>query len=387
LRLAPWINEGAWFSNADHASNDYAATMNSGLSLATLSRGRDNNLNLLRFTAATAVVYAHSFGITSRTSSEIFYSIFGIGLGDIGVDAFFIVSGFLVTKSFCSKDLRHFVWARIMRIYPALWVSSLVFIAIVGLFVSPLPTLDFWSRHDTLLYLIKNATMLPAVGAETRLPFAFDATHTEFNTSLWTLPHELQMYILLSLLGIIGALRFPIVVVGLACFGGIAFVGDLFGWFHLLGIDRARFIFMFFCGASFYLLRERVRMLGVFAVTCVVALGAAAIFTSNHLLHRVVLAAVLPFLALWCGFVPGGYIRRFNRVGDYSYGVYILACPIQFYLADRYNSLSPWSLFALSMMVLIPLAIISWHYLESRALHVPLPQAVASSGAFNRKDN
>jgi peptidoglycan/LPS O-acetylase OafA/YrhL len=349
--------------------------MNSTSSLASLSRGRDNNLNLLRFAAATAVVYAHSFGVTDRTSSEIFYSIFGVGLGDIGVDAFFVVSGFLVTKSFCSKELKHFVWARVMRIYPGLWVSSLLFIAVAGLFSSPLPTFEFWARHDTLLYLVKNATMLPGVGDETQLPFAFDINHTDFNTSLWTLPHELQMYILLSALGIMGALRFPLMLVGVACFGAVAFAANLFGWFHLMGVDRARFIFVFFCGASFYLLRERVRMSRVYALICIIALVAAALLTTNHLIHRLVLAAVLPFLTLWFGFVPGGYIRRFNHVGDYSYGVYILACPIQFFLAYRYGDLSPWGLFVLSMIVVVPLAIISWHFLESRTLHVPLPSS------------
>lgn len=347
-------------------------------SLAALSTGRDNNLNLLRFTAATAVVYAHSFGITGHTADEIFYSVYGIGLGDIGVDMFFVVSGFLVTKSFCSKDLRHFIWARIMRIYPALWVSSLLFVVVTGLFFTPLPAIEFWSRHDTLLYLTKNATMLPRVGAEMRLPFAFDADHTEFNTSLWTLPLELQMYMLLTVLGIIGALRFPITLVGVVFFGTIGFIGGLLGWFHLLGLDQARFIFMFFCGSSFYLFRERVPMSGIFAAVCIAVLVAAAILTSNHLLHRLVLAAVLPFLTLWLGFVPGGPIRRFNRLGDYSYGVYILACPVQFYLADRHGDLSPWSLFALSMTIVVPLAMISWRYLESPALHMPLPRWAAA---------
>jgi len=349
-------------------------------SLATLSKGRDNNLTLLRFTAATAVVYAHSFGVLNRTSEEIFYSIYGIGLGDIGVDEFFVVSGFLVTKSFCSKDLRSFVWARIMRIYPALWVSSLFLVAFAGLFTSPLPAMEFWSSHDTLRYLIKNATMLPGVGADIRLPFAFDAEHIEFNTSLWTLPLELQMYILLSLLGIIGALRFPIILLGVACFGAIGFVGDSFGWFHLLVMDRARFIFLFFCGASFYLFRERVSMSKAIAAACIAALVAAAVLTSNHLLHRLVLGAVLPFLTLWFGFVPSGPIRRFNELGDYSYGVYILACPVQFFLADRFEGLSPWGLFALSMVIVLPLAIISWHYLESRVLHTPLPKWLTAAG-------
>ena len=351
--------------------------MNSRLSLAALSTGRDNNLNLLRFTAATAVVYAHSFGIMDRTSEERFYSVYGIGLGDIGVDAFFVVSGFLVTKSLCSKDLRSFIWARVMRIYPALWVSSLLFVVAAGLFTSPLPAIDFWSRHDTLLYLFRNATMLPRIGGETLLPFAFDMDHAEFNSSLWTLPLELQMYMLLCLLGILGALRYPIIAVGVACFGAIGFVGDSFGWFHLVVMDRARFIFMFFCGSSFYLLRERVIMSGVVATACVTALAGAAILTSNHVLHRLVLAAVLPFLTLWFGFVPGGPIRRFNRLGDYSYGLYILACPVQFFLADRHGSLAPWGLFALTMMIVLPMAIVSWRYVESPALHTPLPARFA----------
>jgi len=349
-------------------------------SLATLSKGRDNNLNLLRFTAATAVVYAHSFGITGHTSGEIFYSVYGVGLGDIGVDMFFVVSGFLVTKSFCSKDLRHFVWARIMRIYPALWVSSLLFVAVVGLFFTPLPTIEFWSSHDSLLYLLKNATMLPGIGAEMRLSFAFDSAHTEFNTSLWTLPLELQMYMLLSVLGIIGALRFPITLVAVASFGAIGLSGDLLGWFHVFGVDRARFVFMFFCGSSFYLFREHVPMSGIIAAACIGALAAAAILTSNHVLHRLVLAAVLPFLTLWLGFVPGGPIRRFNRLGDYSYGIYILACPVQFYLADRHGDLSPWGLFALSMMIVLPLAMLSWRYVEAPALHMPLPRRWVAVG-------
>jgi peptidoglycan/LPS O-acetylase OafA/YrhL len=188
------------------------------------------------------------------------------------------------------------------------------------------------------------------------------------------------MYMLLSVLGIIGALRFSIVLVAVAVFGAIGMSGDLIGWFHLLDTDRARFIFMFFCGSSLFLFRERVPMSGMLAAACIAALAAAAVLTENHVLHRLVLAAVMPFLTLWLGFVPGGPIRRFNRLGDYSYGIYILACPVQFYLVDRHGDLSPWGLFALSMMIVLPLAMISWRYLESPMLHMPLPRRWAAVG-------
>ena len=169
--------------------------------LGTLSKGRDNNLNLLRLVAATAVVYGHAFGTAQQTASEPFFHRFGIGTGDVGVDVFFVISGFLIAKSFASKDLVHFTWARVMRIFPALWVSSVVLVAVAGLAFSPLPAREFWLRHDTLTYLARNATLLPGLGCQTALPFAFDTSTREFNASLWTLPHELQMYLLLAALG------------------------------------------------------------------------------------------------------------------------------------------------------------------------------------------
>jgi peptidoglycan/LPS O-acetylase OafA/YrhL len=99
-------------------------------SLNALSKGRDNNLNLLRFLAAGLVIYAHSFGITGNIAREPFFAAFGIGIGDIAVDVFFVVSGFLIAKSFLAKPLHVFLWARAMRIYPALWVSSLLFVVV-----------------------------------------------------------------------------------------------------------------------------------------------------------------------------------------------------------------------------------------------------------------
>jgi peptidoglycan/LPS O-acetylase OafA/YrhL len=59
--------------------------------LAALSRGRDNNLNFVRFAAAVAVVYAHSFGVTGHASEEPIHRIFGLGAGDAAVDVFFVI--------------------------------------------------------------------------------------------------------------------------------------------------------------------------------------------------------------------------------------------------------------------------------------------------------
>jgi peptidoglycan/LPS O-acetylase OafA/YrhL len=73
--------------------------------LANVLRGRDNNLNLIRFLAATAVVYTHAFGIAGSGRLEPIQRVVGIGTGDLGVDVCFFISGFLDTRSFENSSL------------------------------------------------------------------------------------------------------------------------------------------------------------------------------------------------------------------------------------------------------------------------------------------
>jgi peptidoglycan/LPS O-acetylase OafA/YrhL len=155
--------------------------------------------------------------------------------------------------------------------------------------------------------------------------------------------------------------------------GAIAFAGDVLGFAQLIAVDRARFIFFFFAGATFFALRERIVLRAGVAAACAAAVVSAGWLTSDHHIHRLVLAAALPYLAFWVGFVPGGTIRRFNEVGDYSYGTYILAGPVQLVLAMRFGVTAPIENFAVALLLVLPLAALSWHLIESRALSLPVP--------------
>jgi peptidoglycan/LPS O-acetylase OafA/YrhL len=64
-------------------------------------RGRDNNFNLIRFLAAALVIWTHAFGLLDRTSFEPVFRTFHLGAGDLGVDIFFVLSGFLVSIRGC----------------------------------------------------------------------------------------------------------------------------------------------------------------------------------------------------------------------------------------------------------------------------------------------
>ena len=156
--------------------------------------------------------------------------------------------------------------------------------------------------------------------------------------------------------------------------GSIAFAGSVVGFMHVLDTERARFLFFFFAGTTFFLLRDRVPMRGDVALACAVACVAAGLGTTNHALHRLVLAGTLPYVVMWLSFVPGGLIRRYNRLGDYSYGTYILAGPVQVLLVQRLDHNPPLLNLAYTMLLVIPLAALSWHLVESRALALKLPR-------------
>jgi peptidoglycan/LPS O-acetylase OafA/YrhL len=326
--------------------------------------------------SALVVVYGHAFGFTGHNSNEPFNRLFGFNLSNVGVDAFFVISGFLIAKSFLRKDLVAFAWARATRIYPALWVSTVALVFLVGVLFSPLPAVEFWLRHDTLIYIAKNATMLPGLGCQTILPFAFDSHTQLFNDSLWTLPHELQMYMLLSLVGLCGLLRRPFAAIALMLIGGSTFAGSVLGLAHPIELERARLMFMFFTGTTFYLLREHIPMRGGIALACVLFCLASVIATRNYAIHRLVLAGTLPYAVLWFGFVPGGSIRRYNRLGDYSYGTYILAAPIQVFFALRVYNCPALLNLACTLLLVLPLSAISWHFLELPALSLALPKCL-----------
>lgn len=335
-------------------------------------RGRDNNLTLLRLIAATGVVYGHAFGVPLRDDHEPFHRLFGLGTGDLGVDVFFFISGLLITKSFLGRDLVSFAWARAARIFPGLWVSIVVLVGAAGLLFSPLG-LDLWSRPDTLSYVARNATMLPGLGAQQALPFALQGVNPIFDAPLWTLPHELQMYMLLVLLGVVGALRsaWGVAAVTLAGLASIA-VGK---WFHveLVTFDRARFLYFFFGGSLVYMLRDHI-VVSTRGMLLALALVLTVILASSSFMAReAVLMAVLPYLVLWFAYVPGGAIRQFNRVGDFSYGVYIYAFPIQLLLFGTSLGAGSLANFALSMLLVLPIAAASWYLVERHALRVPVP--------------
>ena len=76
-----------------------------GSTVGVRAQGRDNNFNLVRFCAAFLVLVSHSWPLTA-TPAEPLERLAGFSLGHLGVDVFFVVSGFLVTGSLLARGSR-----------------------------------------------------------------------------------------------------------------------------------------------------------------------------------------------------------------------------------------------------------------------------------------
>ena len=68
------------------------------------------------------------------------------------------------------------------------------------------------------------------------------------------------------------------------------------------------------------------------------------------------------------GFLRWAPLLAYNRIGDYSYGMYIYAFPVEQSFASVYSGASPAVIIVLSFPVTLLFAVLSWHCVEERAL-------------------
>jgi peptidoglycan/LPS O-acetylase OafA/YrhL len=355
--------------------------------LSEYAVGRDNNFNLIRLLAAFAVLFSHSVAVLGLPAErEFFFDHVGLALGEMAVDVFFVTSGFLVTASLVNRgDVIAFLWARALRIYPALWVMLALTVFVLAPSLTSLSLGNYFSARGTYEYLAKCATLIG--GVRYSVPGVFDTVplRGEFNGSLWTLPIELRLYLYLAAGWVVFAFAPLIRLKALTFIAPLAAVG------FFVTIMRARFsgepvngadvrVFMFIAGTTLYLSRDQVA-LSRRALYALIAL--VLIASVNKSVFFLAYVLCLPPLVMHLAYLPKGRIRSFNDWGDFSYGVYIYAFPIQQTMAFLFPGMSLFAMVALSGSVTVGFAAMSWIGIEKRALALKDECASATSRAFN----
>ena len=143
------------------------------------------NLQGVRALAAIGVVMFH-LGLMPATGLPF-------RIGASGVDLFFVLSGFIIAHS-STRDPRHFLTHRLIRVVPAYWIVTVI---------ATLFTLPNMGMAEAFGWLVQSIFYLPGPGGRPVLIFV-----------AWTLVYELAFYLLYWLALRFGPLRAP--VVGLA---------------------------------------------------------------------------------------------------------------------------------------------------------------------------
>jgi len=63
-------------------------------------------------------------------------------------------------------------------------------------------------------------------------------------------------------------------------------------------------------------------------------------------------------------------LTLYNKLGDYSYGTYICAWPIQQTLAVSFIAISPYMMMVSAFFITLLLAMLSWHFIEKPAMRL-----------------
>ncbi|MGT2488238.1 acyltransferase family protein [Methylobacterium oryzae CBMB20] len=311
--------------------------------MAEAAGGRDpraNNFGSLRLLFAGLVILAHAPELVDgNRSRELLTQVFGtLSLGEVAVDGFFLVSGYLITASYRAKrSFGDYLARRALRIYPAFVVASLLCIAVVAPLGGGDPAAA--SPLETLLRL--SLLLMPVVpGAFAELPYPL------LNGSMWTIPCEFGCYLLLGLVGTARALRrrgrYLGLLAGLATllalrwlFLPVGHPGDTLGSLS----EMIRLTFVFCCGGAFRLFADRIAYTRRGAA--VAALLLLPLMLSRPLAEPA-FAILGGYLIFWFAFAvrPTALSRATAQV-DPSYGLYLYAWPVQNLLVARIPGISP----------------------------------------------
>jgi peptidoglycan/LPS O-acetylase OafA/YrhL len=320
---------------------------------------RHNALNAWRLILATGVIFWHSFPLTGRTIS---YEPVVRLLSEAWVDGFFTVSGFLITASWMRRPhLKEFWTARVLRIFPGLWVCLLVIAFVIAPIAAAIQHRSI-PMSSEVAYVLYNAVMFPYYVGINGTPIGVPWPGV-WNGSLWTLLFELLCYIAVCVLGILGLLkrRWVIPVLFVLAVAWCGWVSYPTAALQTIPQMLARFAVVFLAGALLYQFQDKVP-----ARWSLVALSVAIVVASGLLQnYRVIAALPLAYAII----VSGALIRNVQLRNDLSYGVYIYAFPIQQLLATcGLARLDPFVFFAIATAATVPLAALSWFLVERHAM-------------------
>lgn len=334
-----------------------------GISLRAAFDARKNSLNAIRLLLAVSVIVSHSFAIGMFGPEP---QAGGTKLGTWAVLGFFTVSGFLITGSRLSgKPAFGYYVNRVMRIFP----GFIACLAVVAFLMAPLSLLldqqGGWSIWNSVTYFFRNFALYPPELAQPAIGQTLQHVpyRASWNGSMWTLFWEFACYVFIGMAVSLTRRWLPAMLTAVFGASTVLSVAVELGVLHVPDVAGRALPLMaaFTAGALAHLYQDRLKLN---AVTVALSAVALAIVTLLGLVHSLA-AAPMTILILWLGIVLPFSGVGANGKPDLSYGMYIYAWPMQQVLMLIFGqSLGIWGMIALSIAVTIPLAYLSFTFIE-----------------------
>jgi len=332
-----------------------------------------NNFDFLRLLAAFFVFIGHAI-LINRGAGIINWNS-GLLISALGVNIFFFISGFLITKSWIdSNNTIFFIIKRFLRIYPALIFSGIITIFIIGPITTFFTVNHYLSDPQTYKYFT-NITLLNLANIKTAvLPgvFVTNKIPSIVNASLWTIPIEIGCYLSIILMGLGKFFHKKSIFLYISFFFLLYAVISHTGSRPYLFFqdtdnfpysDIVRLSTYFILGITAYLYRSAISISNIQFFTLLIT----SLYFINTSYFTLTSYLILPLLVLYIATIKSNILKKITGYGDFSYGFYLFAFPIQqtvsFFLNNKINIILQ---IIFSFLITTILAIISWYIIEKR---------------------
>jgi len=312
--------------------------------------GADSNLDILRSAAVLAVLVAHVLQVTAgcKFGEHFAYGIETYSLGTVGVLIFFVHTSLVLMQSLERAGTTRSGWAlirwfyirRAFRIYP---LSICVILLSVALWIPPNAVGVPYRWHGgrwllANLLLVQNITGAPDVASP-----------------LWSLPYEVQMYLVLPVLFLLlpaANSRWRLAAI---------YIASLFGSLYYL----LRYVPCFLPGVIAYKLLDHVRPRLPAWLWCPTVIAAVALYvlaphsTPNEFLICLTIGVLIPLFRANHGplSTAAAYIAK------YSYGVYLCHTPI-LWLLYRQLAMPGWQRLICMVLGTTAASVACYHAIE-----------------------
>ena len=339
---------------------------------------KDNNFNLLRLSFAILVIMSHSpeLAASDPNREDLDHLFQTLSFGGLAVSGFFLLSGFLIVQSWNNAPRpMEFLRSRVLRIFPAFIVATLVCAFIVGPLAATRSSYfaDFWIPGFIVGTLLLQPPIVPSVFPGTHYPVV--------NGAMWTISLEFVCYLGVLLAGLCGITRRRNAWFAFTICTSAVFIFHRFGL--LGGVRNENFLShpllslasFFLVGGCYCLFRANV----VFDASRAVIAGVIIVVAIPTSLRELALLTAGGYLLFYFAFKPISCIANFHKLPDVSYGVYLYGWPVQKLLLWYVPTMSPWLLFALSCVLALLCGVVSWYAVEKPFLRFKSANRIASA--------